>query len=1018
MGGSNQSLFLIGTVMASQGGAAVPLMVVGLMLSWMAAPGWIELTLMWPDRVGGIAAVCAEAFRPYSAVLANLTGVCYWWGWLPECAITAMLGSSALHQWYLPHVPVTAMAIMIVMLLAAVNLCGLKWASRLAMPMAIMAGLLALLSGLLPVLAGTVDWHRAASFHLVSPFQGTFGGITSAMAGLYLIGFAAPAFEAAACHVGEMRDPVRNLPRAMYASASMATLYFLILPVIWLGVFGSGPLRRELSVTLGPTFAPLFGSAAKAAAIWFLVLNLLHGVLQPLSGASRTLLQLGEDGLLPRIFAHRISRTDAPWFAIVITAMGAAGILLMGAPIWIIAAANFTYLIGICLPSVAVALLRRNAPERARPYRARRGMVGLGVAAASVWGVSTILGFEQFGLPAVLAGLGFAYSGAALYVVRVWRDRVQAGTRLNLRSLHVKLTGAMLAVLSLDGTGYLLAISSIDHGHPVLVAVLQDIFVAVALLTVTVGLVLPGMIAHLAATVADAARTLGSRTIGDLTNAMEALAAGDLAAAYARADIQPIVAYTRDELGEMAATFNAMQADVARAAVSLDGARDGVQGVRAQLEAKNRKLASWGSELEQRVQDRTAELQTAHDQLKIAHDELAALATTDPVTGLPNHRALISAIEQEIERSRRYRRAFTLLFLDIDYFKTLNDTYGHHAGDEALRALGTLLKQSLRAVDTTGRWGGEEFVAVLPETGEQGALAVTEQVREAVAAHAFGDTGLHITCSIGLACYPVDGRDRNALIDAADRAMYTAKSLGRNQAFTASDPAVTALKGQNRHGSRDDLALTGAVQALAMLVDIRDAYTGSHALDVSELTLEVALQLGCATAEARMISMAGKLHDVGKVAVPDAILRKPGRLTDQEWAIMHKHPVVGAEVVSLIPALRAIAPVVRSHHEHVDGTGYPDGLKRDEIPLGPRIVAVVDAFSAMTTDRPYRDAIPPSRALEELRRHTGTQFDPAVVDAFEAVATRWAVKPEQRAQGSGDGSGTQPLHQLRDGRAA
>ena len=376
--------------------------------------------------------------------------------------------------------------------------------------------------------------NRAATFHLVSPFQGTFGGITSAMAGLYLIGFAAPAFEAAACHVGEMRDPVRNLPWAMYASASMATLYFLILPVIWLGVFGSGPLRRELSATLGPTFAPLFGSAAKAAAIWFLVLNLLHGVLQPLSGASRTLLQLGEDGLLPQIFAHRISRTDAPWFAIVIHSdgrMGAAGILLMGAPIWIIAAANFTYLIGICLPSVAVALLRRNAPERARPYRARRGMVGLGVAAAGVWGVSTILGFEQFGLPAVLAGLGFAYSGAALYVVRVWRDRVQAATRLNLRSLHVKLTGAMLAVLSLDGTCYLLAISNIDHGHPVLVALLQDIFVAVALLTVTVGPVLPGMIAHLAATVADAAHTLGSRTIGDLTNAMEALAAGDLDAA-------------------------------------------------------------------------------------------------------------------------------------------------------------------------------------------------------------------------------------------------------------------------------------------------------------------------------------------------------------------------------------------------------------------------------------------------------------------------------------------------------
>jgi signal transduction histidine kinase/L-asparagine transporter-like permease/ActR/RegA family two-component response regulator len=583
MGGSNQSLFLIGAVIASQGTAAVPLMIAGLVLGWMAVPGWIELMLMWPERVGGIAATCAEAFRPYSEVLANLTGVCYWWGWVPECAITGLLASSALHQWYLPHVPVTVMAIVIVTLLAALNLCGLKWASRLAMPMAIVAGLLALLSGLLPLLAGTVDWHRAASYQLVSPFRGIFGGITSAMAGLYLIGFAAPAFEAAACHVGEMRDPERNLPRAMYASAGMATLYFVVLPVIWLGVFGSGPLQHELSVTLGPTFAPLFGTTAKAAAVWFLVLNLLHGVLQPLSGSTRTLLQLAEDGLLPRIFARRMSRTDAPWFAIVITALAACGILIMGAPIWMLAAANFTYLIGICMPSVAVWLLRRNDPERARPYRARRGMIGLGVFAAGAWLVATLLGFEQFGLPTVLAGLALAYSGALGYLWRVVSDRRRAGLPAHRSSLHLKLTGAMIAVMLFDGAGYLLAITN-GHANVELKAALQDIFVAVAILTVGVGLVLPGMIGQAAKRLAGSAERLAGGTLADLTRAMQALARGDLEAAHARKDVVELPVYSRDELGEMARTFNTMQREIARAAVALDGARNGIASANARLE--------------------------------------------------------------------------------------------------------------------------------------------------------------------------------------------------------------------------------------------------------------------------------------------------------------------------------------------------------------------------------------------------------------------------------------------------
>src|SRR3954462_8088705 len=194
MGGSNQSLFIFAALfgLTGQGSAAVGLLILGVVLGWMAMPGWIELIMMWPNRVGGIAATCAEAFRPYSPVLANLTGVCYWWGWVPTCGLTAFLSASAIHQWYLPGIPVAPLACAIIVAFMGVNLCGVKWVARLAIPFAVVSASLAALSAIVSISFGEVDWHRATSFDLVVPFQGIFGTVTSAMAGLYLIGFAAP----------------------------------------------------------------------------------------------------------------------------------------------------------------------------------------------------------------------------------------------------------------------------------------------------------------------------------------------------------------------------------------------------------------------------------------------------------------------------------------------------------------------------------------------------------------------------------------------------------------------------------------------------------------------------------------------------------------------------------------------------------------------------------------------------------------------------------------------------------
>lgn len=754
MGGSNQSLFLITALFVGQGNipgqgsAAVPLLFIGLLLGWAAAPAWTELVLMWPNRVGGISAACAEAFRPYSPVLSALTGTCYWWGWVPTCGLTAVLSASAIQQWYLPGLPVEAVACGLVAFFAAVNLCGIKWVVRLAIPVATASAILAFLSSLVPVISGEVDWRKATDFALTSPFAGLFGDITSVMAGLYLIGFAAPAFEAAACHVGETVDPNRNIPRAMWASAAMAGIYFLVLPVVWLGVLGPEPLGTDLAMALGPTFAPLLGSFGKAAAIWFIMFNMFHGTLQPLAGAARTLAQLSEDGLLPRFLASRISTTDCPWAATLLTAAAAIGFMLCGYPLWMIAAANFTYLISICMPNIAVWLLRRDHPDAARPFRAPRGTIVLGVGAAAVWLLTAILGFQQFGLPTVLFGLALAYSGAALYAWRAMEDRHALGLSLLPHTLHLKLTGAMLFVLVLDGAGYFLAIGSVPNIDAPLIAALEDIFVVVALLTISVGLVLPGMITHSATEVSNAAKRLTSGTLKDFSLAMAALGRGDLAAAHASVNIMPVTVNSRDELGEMAESFNQLQDKVREAAHGLDDARENMNLARTELMAR--------------------------------HEEIAHLAHHDPLTGLANRTALAGHLATTIERARATHASFAVFSIDLDHFKETNDVFGHAAGDDLLCTIARRL-QSAAPEAFIARMGGDEFTLVLAlDERPAGAREVADRLFEAAAGE-FEIRGQHISIglSIGAAIYPRDGDNVASLMANADAALYRAKADGR-----------------------------------------------------------------------------------------------------------------------------------------------------------------------------------------------------------------------------------------------
>jgi diguanylate cyclase (GGDEF)-like protein len=756
MGGSNQMIFLITALFIGQGdilgqaSAAVPLLIVGVLLSWAAAPAWTELVLMWPNRVGGISAACAEAFRPYSPVLSALTGTCYWWGWVPTCGLTALLSSAAIQQWYLPGLPVEVVAITIVSAFTLVNLCGIRWVTRLAIPIACASAALAFLSSLIPMLTGAVDWTQATTFTLTSPFPGWFGDLTSVMAGLYLIGFAAPAFEAAACHVGETKDPNRDVPRAMLASAAMAGLYFIVLPVVWLGVLGPAQLGKDLALVLGPTFAPLLGSFGKAAAIWFIVLNMFHGTMQPLAGAARTLSQLSEDGLLPRFLAWR-SRTDCPWAATLLTASMAIIFLMMGVPLWMIAAANFTYLISVCMPNIAAWLLRRDLPDAARPYRAPRGTIMLGVVAAAIWLLSAVLGFQQFGLPTVLFGLALAYSGAALYAWRVIEDRLREGLPVVARTLHTKLTGAMVFVLVLDGAGYLMAVNSVPEGHQALTTVLEDIFVVVALLTISVGLILPGMITHTATEVSEAAKRLTSGMLREFSHAMAALGRGNLEAAHVSVNIVPVQIRSHDELGEMGESFNVLQQEVKEAALGLDEARE--------------------------------KMDTARAELLTRHAEIAHLAHHDSLTGLPNRTVFATLLAATFERAKAEGTSFAVLTLDLDHFKEANDVFGHAVGDELLCAIARRLQLAAEGA-FIARIGGDEFMFVLA-AGEQPAAAeaLADRLLKSVTED-FEIRGqkIAIGLSIGAASYPKDASDPVTLQANADSALYRAKADGRHVA--------------------------------------------------------------------------------------------------------------------------------------------------------------------------------------------------------------------------------------------
>jgi diguanylate cyclase (GGDEF)-like protein/putative nucleotidyltransferase with HDIG domain len=366
------------------------------------------------------------------------------------------------------------------------------------------------------------------------------------------------------------------------------------------------------------------------------------------------------------------------------------------------------------------------------------------------------------------------------------------------------------------------------------------------------------------------------------------------------------------------------------------------------------------------------------------YTQLEQKSRIDGLTGLFNRRHFEEQLSEEVSRHSRYGDVFSIFMIDLDNFKAYNDTYGHPAGDILLGQIGKIIRSSVRNVDHAFRYGGDEFVVILPQTARDDAYVVAERVRGQIAEE-MEKKAIAVTCSIGLASYPSDGAVADELVYMADNALYRAKRTGGNRIFLSSKILSEPLDEggipwiDTKHNG------LSTVYALVSAVEARDPYTYGHSKKVNIYAMALAEAVGLSPDDVSKLSTAALLHDIGKISIPDGVLNKKGKLNREDWEAIKAHPKLGANIVSNIPNLAPCASSILHHHERWDGSGYPEGLKGEEIPLGARILAIADSFEAMTSARPYRSAWSLEEVVKELRQGAGTQFDPKLAEVFVGI---------------------------------
>lgn len=372
-------------------------------------------------------------------------------------------------------------------------------------------------------------------------------------------------------------------------------------------------------------------------------------------------------------------------------------------------------------------------------------------------------------------------------------------------------------------------------------------------------------------------------------------------------------------------------------------------------------------------------------ELRLKNEELLVMAITDGLTKLYNYRYFQDCLAQAVAMAEQEKQPLALLIIDIDHFKHYNDLFGHQAGDQLLYELGQLLITELGPNDMVARYGGEEFTVILYGAAKTEALEMAEKLRRAVEDYPFPGREQQpagtLTVSVGVATYPDNAKNKEELIKLADEALYKAKYFSRNKVelyFSVLDELKSDL-------NQSEAELINSIKMLVRIVNAKDKYTYGHSERVGKYAVAIAEKMRLPEEDIKTIKIGAFLHDIGKIEVSRAILMKRGGLTDEEFELVKKHPHWGAEMVKTVEALQPVIPLLKFHHERYDGKGYPTGLRGEKIPLHARIMAVADSFDAMTSNRPYGNRKNVKEAVEEMKRCSGTQFDPEIVEVFAKI---------------------------------
>jgi diguanylate cyclase (GGDEF)-like protein len=391
---------------------------------------------------------------------------------------------------------------------------------------------------------------------------------------------------------------------------------------------------------------------------------------------------------------------------------------------------------------------------------------------------------------------------------------------------------------------------------------------------------------------------------------------------------------------------------------------------------------------------------------------LLKMAVTDELTGLVNRRRFNALLANAWSRWCRLGEPLTCIMLDVDHFKNVNDQYGHPTGDEVLRMLARAVQSSVGHAGVAARYGGEEFAILMSNTDGRSAYLWAEQIREKISGLrlGIGQETLGVTVSLGVAASSSKLTGPGELVCRADLALYDAKRRGRNRVSLWNMPSVAELveeagrghaQGQPDNAGRagedwlDDIMASRTAMAMARAIAEKDHSTGSHCMWVGWLAAEIGRRMGMDEQQTEQLHIAGVLHDLGKIGIPGAILLKPGPLTEAERDLVDCHAQIGSELVARHRASRRIQHAIRYHHDWYDGSRGISGLRGSKLPRDARILAVADSFQSMIEDRPYRDRLTPLQAMTELRRCSGSQFDPAIVDILaEIMNLRSAVTLE------------------------